>query len=105
MNKFYLKNGELSAYSFLCGYVQKSEFINDRFAIKVQMYLEHCIYNVEFKVYNIVKPFIGCLGLETNEMYNSEKSFDFENTLSLTDARANYRKAIKQAKKMIYENK
>ena len=75
MNRFCLKNGELSAYSFLCGYVQKREFINDRFVIKVQIYKEHCIYNVELKVYDIVKPFIGCLGIETNELYNSEKSF------------------------------
>lgn len=43
---FYLTNGDLSAYSFACGYVQK-------YTVKgaeAQMYMEHAHYHVTFVV-------------------------------------------------------
>ena len=45
--KFYNKNGELSLYSFCCGYVQREEKEN----MKKELFVEHSTFHV--KVYRL----------------------------------------------------
>jgi hypothetical protein len=45
--KFYNKNGDLSLYSFLCGYVQSEE--TER--MRKELFLEHSMFHV--KVYQL----------------------------------------------------
>ena len=69
--KFYNKNGELSFYSFCCGYVQREEKDN----IKKELFMEHSVFHV--KAYSLNGDFIDTIVWNT---------FD-----SLTEARKNYR--------------
>lgn len=69
--KFYNKNGELSLYSFCCGYVQKEEKEN----IKKELFMEHSTFHV--KVYNFNGDFVDTMVWNTFH--------------SLTEARKNYK--------------
>lgn len=68
---FYNKNGELSFYSFCCGYVQREEKKN----MKKELFMEHSIFHV--KVYKRNNGFVDTI------VWNS---FD-----SLTEARKSYK--------------
>jgi len=47
--KFYNKNGELSFYSFCCGYVQREEKNN----MRKDLFMEHSVFHVKkYKVVN-----------------------------------------------------
>jgi hypothetical protein len=70
--KFYNKNGDLSLYSFLCGYVQREEKNN----MRKELFLEHSMFHV--KVYRLKD------GLFSDVIVWNV--FD-----SLTDARKNYK--------------
>lgn len=69
--KFYNKNGELSFYSFCCGYVQREEKNN----MKKELFMEHSTFHV--KVYRRSDGFVDTVAWN---------SFD-----SLTEARKNYK--------------
>ena len=68
--KFYNKNGDLSEYSFCCGYVQSEEKNN----IRKELYKEHTVYH--FKVIS-------------REDY--VKRLVWDSFYSLTDARKAYK--------------
>lgn len=69
--KFYNKNGELSFYSFCCGYVQREKKEN----MKKELFMENSTFHV--KVYKRNYGFIETIAWD---------SFD-----SLTEARKNYK--------------
>jgi len=69
--RFYNKNGELSLYSFYCGYVQREEKNN----MKKELFMEHSTFHV--KVYNI-----GDVSIDT---------IAWNSFHSLTEARKNYK--------------
>ena len=69
--RFYNKNGELSLYSFCCGYVQREEKEN----IKKELFMEHSTFHV--KVYRLNDGFVDTI------VWNS--------FCSITDARKNYK--------------
>ena len=69
--KFYNKNGDLSLYSFCCGYVQKEEKDN----MKKELFMEHSVFHV--KVYSLNDGFIDTIVWNTFH--------------SLTEARKNYK--------------
>lgn len=46
-SKFYNKNGDLTRYSFLCGYVQKKEIEIDGKTFYKELYMEHRCYHVQ----------------------------------------------------------
>lgn len=48
MNKFKLKDGQLSQYAFLCGYVQEKEISG----IQLQLYHEGCVWQVRAHDFN-----------------------------------------------------
>ena len=69
--KFRNKNGELSLYSFCCGYVQREEKNN----VRKELFMEHGTFHV--KAYSINDSFVDTAAWN---------SFD-----SLTEARKNYK--------------
>lgn len=69
--KFFNKNGDLSPYSFYCGYVQSREKRN----IRKELFMEHSTFHV--KVYRLDGDFREIIAWN---------SFD-----SLTEARKNYK--------------
>lgn len=69
--KFYNKNGELSLYSFCCGYVQREEKKN----MKKELFMEHSTFHV--KVYRLNDCSVDAI------VWNSFHS--------LTEARKNYK--------------
>lgn len=69
--KFRNKNGELSLYSFCCGYVQREEKNN----MRKELFLEHSVFHV--KVYEFNGAFIATIA------WNSFHS--------LTEARKKYK--------------
>ncbi len=73
--KFRLKNGELSAYALLCGYLQKQEINN----VETTLYHEGCFH---VRSHNFVE----------------HKRIKWESFNSLVEARKEYRKQCKEAK-------
>ena len=69
--KFYNKNGDLSLYSFCCGYVQKEEKEN----IKKELFMEHATFHV--KVYSVSDVSVATVS--------------WDSFYSLTDARKAYK--------------
>ena len=57
--KFYDKNGELSLYSFYCGYVQREEKNN----MKKMLFMEHSTFHV--KVYKFNGAFVDTIVWDT----------------------------------------
>lgn len=88
---FALKNGDLSAYSFACGYVQ-TEYYNHA---EVQIYHDGC-YHVELIAVYKCTPYVGCLGIETDEKRERVICDNFE---SLTEARKRFSELKQTAKK------
>lgn len=89
---FTLKNGNLSAYSFSCGYVQ-TEYYN---RADVQMYMEYSHYHVILINIQKCTPYIGVLGIETDEM--RERIF-WDSFKSLSEARQRFEELKRIAKK------
>lgn len=71
-SKFYNKNGDLSLYSFACGYVQREETGN----MRKELFLEHSMFHV--KVYQLKE------GLFSDVIF-------WDTFNSLTDARKKYK--------------
>ena len=57
--KFYNKNGELSFYSFCCGYVQREEKNN----MKKELFMEHSTFHV--KVYRRKDGFVDTIAWDS----------------------------------------
>ena len=74
--KFYNKNGELSLYSFCCGYVQREEKEN----MKKELFMEHATFHV--KVYRLNDGFVDTIAWNTfssitdaRKVYKSFKNY------------------------------
>lgn len=69
--KFYNKNGDLSSYSFCCGYVQSEEKEN----VRKELFMEHSTFHV--KVYKLNDGFM--------------ETITWDSFYSLTEARKKYK--------------
>lgn len=77
LDKFHLKNGDLSAYAFACGYIQV-----------------HKINEIETTLYHD-----GCFHVRTND-FNEHKRIKWESYSSLVEARNEYKEQCKEARAM-----
>lgn len=87
--KFYNKSGELNHYGLACGYVEKTT----KNGIEKQLYMEHSHYHVMIFSVEIVEPYIGIMGVKTNE---KRERLAWEVFDTLTEARKFYHKKYKK---------
>lgn len=67
--KFYNKDGSLTAYSFICGYMEKHDEQNMRFTLELD-----CVYHV--RVFNYKQKTRLCwITFEANELEKARKYF------------------------------
>lgn len=94
------ENGDLTAYGFACGYVQKKSVEihvgkpynhnGEKGRVEIQLFKD-CIYFVQISVYKRVPKHAGCCGVETDEELLTGNAIGFD---KLSKARKAYAKAI-----------